>query len=55
MYLVTQSVLESVIGNRSCYRKTRSADNIHTKANANIMLLCVVYADNVNIRGVHSK
>ena len=36
-------------GNRRCYRKTRSADDVHTKANASIMLLCAAwYANEVN-------
>ena len=57
-YIITVSV-KSVInsGNRSCYRKTYSTDNVHTnKADANTMSLCATwYANKVNLRGVHCK
>ena len=50
----------SVNGNRSCYRKTRSTDNVHTEADANvianIVLFCATwYANKVNVRGAHCK
>ena len=48
IYIVT--VLR-VSGNRSWHRKTRSTDNIHTKSDVNIMLLCATwYANKVNVR-----
>ena len=36
------------------YRETRSADNVRTKADANIMLFCATwYANKVSVRGAH--
>jgi len=35
---ISHNGAKSVSGNRSCYRKTHSTDNVHTKADATIML-----------------
>ena len=37
--------VKSVSGNRSCHRKTRLTDNVHSIADANIMLLCAITRD----------
>ena len=50
------TLLESVSGNRTCDRTTRSTDNVHPKADANIVLLCATWhANKVNVRGAHCK
>ena len=43
------TLLESVSGNRSCYRETHSTDDVHTKADANIMLLCAIRYANIKL------
>ena len=54
VYLTT--LLEGVNGNRTCSRKTRSTDNVHTKADGNITLLCATCdANKVTVRGAHCR
>ena len=53
------SINTTVLGfsqDHSCYCITRSADNVHTTATANIMSLCATWnANKVNVRGAHGK
>ena len=55
IHLITQQCYD-VSGNLTCYPETRSTDNMHTKADASIMLLCATwYANKVDVRGAHCK
>ena len=56
IYLVTVLPGKVLAGIAVAYGKKRSTDSVHTKADANIMLLCATwYANNVSVRGAHCK